>query len=143
MKNLFEELLGMLEKGARKEQQFDGEDWGAPPPRERRKFKPGLLKYAALLLVAALVAYQGFYIVPAGSRGVVFRLGKVAGVADQGINFKLPVIDLVTIVNTEQIQRFEYGYRTVVQGPPPTFADRPDISGGCSGRAPPVSGGGE
>ena len=128
MKNLFEELLGMLEKGARKEQQFDGEDWGAPPPRERRKFKPGLLKYAALLLVAALVAYQGFYIVPAGSRGVVFRLGKVAGVADQGINFKLPVIDLVTIVNTEQIQRFEYGYRTVVQGPPPTFADRPEES---------------
>jgi len=59
---------------------------------------------------------------------VVFRLGRVSGVADQGINFKLPVIDLVTIVNTEQIQRFEYGYRTVNPGPPATFADRPDES---------------
>ena len=128
MRNLFEELLGMLEKGARKEQRFDGEEWGTPPPRERKKLNLGFLKYAVLLIVAALVAYQGFYIVPAGSRGVVFRLGRVSGVADQGINFKLPVIDLVTIVNTEQIQRFEYGYRTVNPGPPATFADRPDES---------------
>jgi len=101
MRNFFEELLGMLEKGRKQEQRFDGEEWGTPPPRERRKLKPGLLKYAVLLIVAALLAYQGFYIVPAGSRGVVFRLGKVAGVADQGINFKIPVIDRVTIVNTE------------------------------------------
>jgi len=128
MRNFFEELLGMLEKGRKQEQRFDGEEWGTPPPRERRKLKPGLLKYAVLLIVAALLAYQGFYIVPAGSRGVVFRLGKVAGVADQGINFKIPVIDRVTIVNTEQIQRFEYGYRTVNPSPPTTFSDRPEES---------------
>ena len=128
MSNFFEELLGMLEKGRKQEQRFDGEEWGPPPPRERKKLSLGFLKYAVPLVVAALVAYQGFYIVPAGSRGVIFRLGKVSGVADQGINFKLPVIDLVTIVNTEQIQRFEYGYRTVNQGPPATFSDRPEES---------------
>ncbi|HPK07305.1 MAG TPA: hypothetical protein PK773_05835, partial [Aminivibrio sp.] len=68
MSNFFEELLGMLEKGRKQEQRFDGEEWGPPPPRERKKLSLGFLKYAVPLVVAALVAYQGFYIVPAGSR---------------------------------------------------------------------------
>ena len=98
---------------------------------EMKKFfnmKLGFLKYIVILLILALVAKQGFYIVPAASRGVVFRLGEVIKVADQGVNFKIPLIDMVTIVNTEQIQRFEYGYRTVSVGPPARYTDRPEES---------------
>ncbi len=71
------------------------------PTEEKRPLPLGFLKY---LLVLIILPYclRGFYIVPAGS-GNVFRLGEVSSVADQGINFKIPVIDLVTIVNTEQI----------------------------------------
>ncbi len=128
MRNLFEEILDMFSRGKRQEQQFDGEEWGVSRPKEKRPLPLGFLKYLLVLIVIALIAYQGFYIVPAGSRGIIFRLGEVSSVADQGINFKIPVIDLVTIVNTEQIQRFEYGYRTVNQGPPATFTDRPEES---------------
>jgi len=128
MRNLFEEILDMFSRGKRQEQQFDGEEWGVPRQKEKRPLRLGFLKYILVMLVIALIAYQGFYIVPAGSRGVIFRLGKVSSVADQGINFKIPVIDRVTIVNTEQIQRFEYGYRTVNPGPPARFTDRPEES---------------
>ncbi|HPI98583.1 MAG TPA: FtsH protease activity modulator HflK, partial [Synergistales bacterium] len=86
--------------------------------------KLGFLKYILILLVILLVAKQGFYIIPAGYRGVVFRLGKISSVSDQGVNFKIPLIDRVTIVNTEKIQRFEYGYRTISVGPPARYQDR-------------------
>lgn len=92
------------------------------------KGKFGLLKYVIILLVILMIAKQGFYIVPAGSRGVVFRLGKLSKVADQGVNFKIPAIDKVDIVNTENIQRFEYGFRTVSVGPPAKYSDRPEES---------------
>lgn len=87
--------------------------------------KLGFLKYIIILLIILLVAKQGFYIVPAGSRGVVFRLGRVTKVADQGVNFKIPLVDRVTIVNTENIQRFEYGYRTISGGASARYSDRP------------------
>ena len=71
------------------------------------------IKKMTLGLLFMIMTYNSFYIIPAGSRGVVFRLGKVVDVADQGISFKIPFLDNVTILNTEQIQRFEYGYRTL------------------------------
>ena len=128
MKNLFDEIEEMFNRSRQKEQRFDGEEWDTHPPKNRPRINLRFVKYAVILLVVAIIVYQGFYIVPAGSRGVVFRLGKVYTVADQGVNFKLPLIDLVTIVNTEAIQRFEYGYRTVNPGPPATYSDRPDES---------------
>ena len=123
MRDFFDEVFKLFDKG-KERYQWSGDDEWAVPPKKERKLKPGLLKYVFLLLLAAFVAYQGFYIVPAGSRGVVFRLGKVSGVADQGVNFKLPLIDLVTIVNTDEIQRFEYGYRARGSG----FIDVPEES---------------
>ena len=103
---------------------------GRKSPFDKEKLKNlfgrkiGFLKYIIILLLLLLVAKQGFYIVPAGSRGVVFRLGKVSSISDQGINFKMPLLDRVTIVNTEKIQRFEYGYRTISVGPPARYQDR-------------------
>jgi len=132
MRNIFDEIEELYEKTRRKERNFDGDEYGGgggdEKPRRRFSFSFGFLKLLLPVLLLLIVAWQGFYIVPAGSRGVVFRLGKVSHVADQGMNFKLPLIDQVTIVNTEQIQRFEYGYRTVNPGPPPTYADRPEES---------------
>ncbi len=127
MRNLLDEIEDFFRKQRQKDQSFDGEEYGEKK-RKRPPMSFGFLKLVIPVLLIALVAWQGFYIVPAGSRGVVFRLGKVNYVADQGVNFKIPLIDLVTIVNTEQIQRFEYGYRTVNPGPPATYADRPEES---------------
>ncbi len=130
MRNIFDEIEELYEKTRRRDKKSDGGDYGGgeEQPRRRFSFSFGFLKLLLPALLLVVIAWQGFYIVPAGSRGVVFRLGKVAHVANQGMNFKLPLFDQVTILNTEQIQRFEYGYRTVQPGPPPTYADRPEES---------------
>lgn len=127
MRNFLEEIEELFRRSTQRSRQFGGEE---SEERQERKFSPGqgLLKYALLVLAAAFAVWQGFYIVPAGSRGVVFRFGKVSSVTDQGVNFKIPLVDTVSIVNTEQIQRFEYGYRTVNPGPPVSYSDKPEES---------------
>lgn len=96
--------------------------------RKLFNFKTGFIKYLVLLVAVVLIAKSGFYIIPAGSRGVVFRLGRVSAVTDQGVNFKIPLVDRVIVVNTENIQRLEYGYRTISPGPPAKYRDRLDES---------------
>jgi len=76
-----------------------------------------------LLFGGGLLA--GVYIVPAGSQAVVFRLGRVLSVENQGLHFKIPGLDTVEIVNTERLRRFEFGYRTVLPGEDPQFRDKP------------------
>jgi len=122
MKNFFDDDHFFDEEGS------PGNKQGREELKRLLKGKFGLLKYVIILLVILMIAKQGFYIVPAGSRGVVFRLGRLTKVADQGVNFKIPAIDRVDIVNTENIQRFEYGFRTISVGPPARYSDRPEES---------------
>jgi len=81
-----------------------------------------------LALIVLVGALDGIYIVPSGSEGVLFRLGEVKFVAEQGPHVKIPFVDVVEVVNTENIRRFEYGYRTVSVGPPARYRDVPDES---------------
>lgn len=78
---------------------------------------------SVLLLAGAVLS--GIYIVPAGSRAVLFRLGRVVGVEDQGLHFKVPLLETAEIVNTERLRRFEFGYRTREVGPPARYEDEP------------------
>ena len=81
-----------------------------------------------IFLLVLYLLYSSFYIVPTGSQAVVFRFGKLLGIRDAGIHFKIPVIDNVNIVSVEEIRRYEFGYRTIDPGPPAKYKDIPDES---------------
>jgi membrane protease subunit HflK len=102
------------------------EEPSGPKHRIPRMFQSGkMVTLLLFVLLAGVAAYSSYYIVPAGTRGVVFRLGKVHTVADQGLHFKVPFLDSVIQVNTERIRRYEFGYRTVNVGPPAQYRDVP------------------
>ncbi len=74
------------------------------------------------IIVIAIIAVAGgiatsFYIVPAGHRGVVFRLGKLSDVVAPGPHFKAPFrIDTVIEVNTDTIETESFGFRSSKAG---------------------------
>lgn len=84
----------------------------------------------ALVLVGllAISAFTSWYMVSPGYRAVVFRMGKVVNVTEQGVHFKVPFIDDIEKVITEKIQRYEFGYRTVEVGPPAKYTVLPEES---------------
>lgn len=51
--------------------------------------------FLPLVLIVLGIALGSFVTVPAGERGVLLRFGKVAGVLDEGLNMKFPMIDAV------------------------------------------------
>jgi len=48
-----------------------------------------------LLVVAIVVAADSFYTINTGERGVVLRFGRLVGIAQEGLNVKVPFIDQV------------------------------------------------
>jgi len=59
---------------------------------------------------------DSFFIIQTGYKGVVTRFGRITREAEQGLNFKIPIIDNVFKIDTEMVQRIEYGYVTQVVG---------------------------
>jgi membrane protease subunit HflK len=56
---------------------------------------------------------SAFYTVQPEERAVIKRFGKVAGIADPGLHFKLPFgVDAIQIVATERVLKQEFGFRT-------------------------------
>ncbi len=51
--------------------------------------------FIPVLLIVVGVGIGSFLTIPAGERGVLLRFGKVAGVLNEGLNVKFPVIDAV------------------------------------------------
>jgi len=79
---------------------------GKKPP----KFAVGGI-IAVILLV--WIAFTSYYTVQPEERAVVKRLGKVVGISDPGLHFKLPFgIDEVQFVATERVLKQEFGFRT-------------------------------
>jgi membrane protease subunit HflK len=61
------------------------------------------------LIVAALIwGFAGLYTVDAGSRAVVQRFGALHTIKDPGLRWRPPIIDTVTIVNTDKVQEFNH-----------------------------------
>jgi membrane protease subunit HflK len=73
-------------------------------------------KFFLLLLIilgfALFFVFDSFFMIQTGYKGVVARFGKIVREAEQGLNFKIPFIDKVYKVDTEMVQRIEYGYVT-------------------------------
>lgn len=80
----------------------------------------------ALILIWLLLS--SFYIVDAGERGVVQRFGKYVRTTTPGLQFKLPAgIESAQLVNIEQFNTEEFGFRSVEPGRRTTFS-RGDFS---------------
>lgn len=80
---------------------------------------PGVNKGSRIfLIILILLGFSGFlvldsfFMVQTGYKGVVTRFGRIIREAEQGLNLKIPFIDKVFKVDTEMVQRIEYGYVT-------------------------------
>lgn len=67
-----------------------------------------------LLILIVLAIYGGFnsyYTLGNAEQAVIERFGEVTKIVDQaGLNFKIPFIEKVYIVNTNEIRRIQYGF---------------------------------
>ncbi len=91
-----------------------GDGGGAQPPRPV-KLDFSLRSVGLVLggLLAILAAFSSFYTVQPEERAVIKRLGRVIGIADPGLHFKVPFgIDQVQFVATERVLKQEFGFRT-------------------------------
>jgi regulator of protease activity HflC (stomatin/prohibitin superfamily) len=59
-----------------------------------------------VVILALIIILGAFATVPAGYRGVLLRFGKVAGVLNEGLNMKIPLIDSVVNMSV-QTQKYE------------------------------------
>lgn len=85
-----------------------GGDGGMPSPAQFRQ-----IGAAAIVLLAIWGLFSVFYTVQPEERAVVKRFGKVIGISDPGLHFKLPFgIDSVQTVATERVLKQEFGFRT-------------------------------
>jgi membrane protease subunit HflK len=71
---------------------------------------------AGLVLVAAVVwGFTGFYTVDQAEQGVVMRFGKVIDqVVQPGLHWNPPMIDEVTVVNTQELNTETYSSRATL-----------------------------
>ncbi|MGH8720201.1 MAG: FtsH protease activity modulator HflK [Burkholderiales bacterium] len=92
---------------------------GPPPPGSDFKQYRGGFGFI-ILLVIALWAVSGFYIVDAGERGVVLRFGQYSETTDPGLHWHLPYpIESREIVDIARVRTVEVGYRNNVKSKVP------------------------
>lgn len=92
---------------------------GPPPPGSDFKQYRGGFGFI-ILLVIALWAVSGFYIVDAGERGVVLRFGQYSQTTDPGLHWHLPYpIESREIVDIARVRTVEVGYRNNVKSKVP------------------------
>lgn len=115
-----------MAEGPRKwlEQALTGKGWhersrsgdgDRSPPPDPVKFNFSLRSLGVVLagLLAIVAAFSSVYTVQPEERAVIKRLGRVIGIADPGLHFKLPFgIDQVQFVATERVLKQEFGFRT-------------------------------
>lgn len=92
-----------------------------------------LSKSMLLIIVLALLALAGmnsFYFLENSEQAVIQRFGeKVAIIDKSGLNFKLPFVDKLFVINTKEIRSVQYGYRPANDPTPknvPTYVDIED-----------------
>ena len=57
--------------------------------------------FAAIAILLLTVVFGSWYTIDQGERGVQLRYGAIAGIAEPGLNFKLPFIDTVKEVSVQ------------------------------------------
>lgn len=71
--------------------------------------------FIPIVILVLFLGFNSFYLLDNAEAGVIERLGKLHKVENSaGLNFMIPFIDRVHIVNTNQIYSLQYGYRSMV-----------------------------
>ena len=66
-----------------------------------------------IIVIAAFVGMQSYYFLENTEQAVVQRFGEVIKVnTESGLNFKIPLVDKITIIKTNETRSIQYGYRT-------------------------------
>ncbi len=85
-----------------------------------------------ILVIAAFAGMQSYYFLENTEQAVVQRFGEVITInTESGLNFKIPLIDRVTIVKTNETRSIQYGYRPKddpTSTSAPTYTDVTDES---------------
>ncbi len=82
---------------------------------EGKAFK--LLFAIGFIFLAFILITNSFYIVSSGEQIIVERFGeKVATVKEAGFKLKIPIVDNVRRVNSEEVHTIQYGYRVSDKG---------------------------
>lgn len=83
------------------------------PRMPRFDGSPRTILVALAVVLALWGAFSSFYTVQPEERAVIKRLGRVIGIADPGLHFRLPFgIDTVQFVATERVLKQEFGFRS-------------------------------
>ena len=82
-----------------------------------KKNRPNFSQWKPIVLIVLGVvviyqAFQSFYQVEPGERGVVLRYGQYQVTTEPGLNFRIPIIERVIIVNIDNIRKEEFGFRS-------------------------------
>lgn len=92
------------------------------PPR------PGdVLRYAwigAIVLIALILVFTSYYMIPTDSQGVILRFGRFNRITNPGLRFKWPMIETVYKPQVERIFKDEFGYRTLQAGVQSTYGKK-------------------
>ncbi|MBU0482181.1 MAG: FtsH protease activity modulator HflK [Proteobacteria bacterium] len=77
---------------------------------------PGIGKLATIIIVILLisVANSAYFTIKPGEQGVVLRFGKYLKTADPGLNFKIPMVDQNIKVDVKNVNKEEFGFRTLL-----------------------------
>lgn len=74
----------------------------------------GGVRTALIVIVALLLAFTCVYTIDPEEVGVVTRFGKFTGIADPGLNFKIPFgVDRVQKIPVQRQLKQEFGFRTI------------------------------
>lgn len=82
--------------------------------------KPNIVKFPKKTIIAVIIVIfvlfasnSSFYTLDQSEQALVFRFGSHhSTITTPGLNFKIPFIDTVEFVNTEEVRRLEYGFRS-------------------------------
>lgn len=88
---------------------------GETPKKSKRIFNPRLILIIVLVLAAVVLVESCLYTVDDKQQAVVTTFGKVTGVTDAGVHFRLPLIQRVQKVDVNVYQKFQLGYNTSKQ----------------------------
>jgi len=87
---------------------------GAIPPEIKM-----ILSHSRLIIIGLLIIFLGlgsFFQIEPEEVGVVTRFGKYQRTVEPGLNFKIPLLEKITIVPVERQQKEEFGFRTLKAG---------------------------
>lgn len=108
-----QDKMGGLFGGKRGGGSGSGNGGGADKPA-----KPANIKGMALLIglvVLVVLAINAFYIIQPAERGVIQRFGAYSTVTQPGPHFLIPLIDKVTVVDVDQVNKFSHRAQMLTQ----------------------------